>query len=129
VPIYESAGQGRVTARWFRRVIRTALDDLTPELAETFRGVRERLALLSPREALWKVHWPEAGESFEDLQSRAAAHVRLIFEELFFVELDWNSGAVSKRRRLELRFGWTTGFARRSRKFCRFIPPRPKSES
>src|SRR5271168_4369698 len=26
VPIYESAGQGRVTARWFRRVIRTALD-------------------------------------------------------------------------------------------------------
>src|SRR5580698_2304058 len=35
VPIYESAGQGRVTARWFRRVIRTALDDLTPDLAET----------------------------------------------------------------------------------------------
>jgi ATP-dependent DNA helicase RecG len=89
VPIYESAGQGRVTARWFRRVIRTALDDLTPELAETIpAAVRERLALLSPREALWKVHWPEAGESFEDLQSsRTPAHVRLIFEELFFVEL------------------------------------------
>ena len=64
VPIYESAGQGRVTARWFRRVIRTALDDLTPDLAETIpAAVRERLALLSPREALWKVHWPEAGES------------------------------------------------------------------
>ncbi|MFZ0417902.1 MAG: ATP-dependent DNA helicase RecG [Candidatus Sulfotelmatobacter sp.] len=89
VPIYESAGQGRVTARWFRRVIRTALDDLTPELAETIpAAVRQRLALLSPREALWKVHWPEAGESFEDLQSsRTPAHIRLIFEELFFVEL------------------------------------------
>jgi ATP-dependent DNA helicase RecG len=89
VPIYESAGQGRVTARWFRRVIRTALDDLTPELAETIpAAVRDRLALLSPREALWKVHWPEAGESFEDLQSsRTPAHIRLIFEELFFVEL------------------------------------------
>ncbi len=89
VPIYESAGQGRVTARWFRRVIRTALDDLTPELAETIpAAVRERLALVSPREALWKVHWPEAGESFNDLQSsRTPAHMRLIFEELFFIEL------------------------------------------
>ncbi|MGA8762137.1 MAG: ATP-dependent DNA helicase RecG [Candidatus Sulfotelmatobacter sp.] len=96
VPIYESAGQGRVTARWFRRVIRTALDDLTPDLAETIpAAVRERLALVSPREALWKVHWPEAGESFEDLLSaRTPAHMRLIFEELFFVEL----GLELKRR-------------------------------
>src|SRR5712672_1261193 len=89
VPIYESAGQGRVTARWFRRVIRTALDDLTPDVPETIpASVRERLALVSPREALWKVHWPEAGESFEALQSsRTPAHIRLIFEELFFTEL------------------------------------------
>jgi len=89
VPIYEAAGQGRVTARWFRRVIRRALEDLTPDLAETIPGsVRERLALISEREALWKVHWPEAGESLADLQSaRSPAHIRLIFEELFFVEL------------------------------------------
>jgi ATP-dependent DNA helicase RecG len=89
VPIYESAGQGRVTTRWFRRAIRTALDDLTPELAETIpAAVRERLALISQREALGKVHWPEAGESFEALQSaRTPAHIRLIFEELFFTEL------------------------------------------
>jgi ATP-dependent DNA helicase RecG len=103
VPIYESAGQGRVTARWFRRVIRTALDDLTPELAETIpAAVRERLALVSPREALWKVHWPEAGESFEDLQSaRTPAHMRLIFEELFFVEL----GLELKRRQQKAQTG------------------------
>jgi ATP-dependent DNA helicase RecG len=103
VPIYESAGQGRVTARWFRRVIRTALDDLTPDLAETIpAAVRERLALVSPREALWKVHWPEAGESFEDLQSsRTPAHIRLIFEELFFIEL----GLELKRRQQETQTG------------------------
>jgi ATP-dependent DNA helicase RecG len=89
VPIYESAGQGRVTSRWFRRVIRTALENLTPDIAETIpAAVRSRLALVSPREGLWKVHWPEAGESFEDLHSfRTPAHVRLIFEELFFIEL------------------------------------------
>jgi ATP-dependent DNA helicase RecG len=103
VPIYESAGQGRVTARWFRRVIRQALDDLTPHLAETIpAAVRGRLALLSPREALWKVHWPEAGESFEDLQtSRTPAHIRLIFEELFFIEL----GLELKRRQQKAETG------------------------
>jgi ATP-dependent DNA helicase RecG len=103
VPIYESAGQGRVTARWFRRVIRTALDDLTPQLAETIpQAVRSRLALLSPREALLKVHWPEAGESFTDLQSsRTPAHIRLIFEELFFIEL----GLELKRRQQKAQTG------------------------
>jgi ATP-dependent DNA helicase RecG len=103
VPIYESAGQGRVSARWFRRIIRTALDDLTPELAETIpAAVRGRLALVSPREALWKVHWPEAGESFEDLQSsRTAAHIRLIFEELFFIEL----GLEMKKRQQKAQTG------------------------
>jgi ATP-dependent DNA helicase RecG len=103
VPIYESAGQGRVSARWFRRIIRTALDDLTPDLAETIpAAVRERLALVSPREALWKVHWPEAGESFEALQSsRTPAHIRLIFEELFFIEL----GLELKRRQQKAQTG------------------------
>jgi ATP-dependent DNA helicase RecG len=103
VPIYESAGQGHISARWFRRIIRKALDDLTPDLAEFIpAAVRERLALVSPREALWKVHWPEAGESFEDLQSsRTPAHIRLIFEELFFTEL----GLELKRRQLKTETG------------------------
>jgi ATP-dependent DNA helicase RecG len=103
VPIYESAGQGKVTARWFRRVIRQALDDLTPDITEAIpAAVRERLALVSPREALGKVHWPEAGESFENLQtSRTPAHIRLIFEELFFTEL----GLELKRQQLKAQTG------------------------
>jgi ATP-dependent DNA helicase RecG len=105
VPIYESAGQGRVTTRWFRRAIRTALEALTPDVPETIPAVvRGRLALLSEREALWKVHWPEAGESFEALQSaRTPAHIRLIFEELFFTEL----GLEMKRRQLKAETGIT----------------------
>jgi len=89
VPIYESTGQGRLTPRWFRRVIRTALDNLTPELPEPIpAAVRQHLGLISPRAALWNVHWPEPGESFQDLQSfRTPAHIRMIFDELFFVEL------------------------------------------
>ena len=96
VPIYESAGQGRVTSRFFRRIIRTALENLNPDLPEPIPAiVRTRLSLISPREALWKVHWPDAGESFNDLQStRTPAHIRMIFDELFFVEL----GLELKRR-------------------------------
>src|SRR5207248_1205216 len=96
VPIYESAGQGRLTTRWFRKIIHSALESLTTELPETLPSVvRKRLNLVPPREALWKVHWPDAGESLQDLQAfRTAAHIRLIFEELFFVEL----GLELKRR-------------------------------
>ena len=103
VPIYESAGQGRLTPRWFRRAIRTALDNLTPELPDPIpAAVRAHLGLISPREALWNVHWPEPGESFNDLQSfRTPAHIRMIFDELFFVEL----GLELKRREQKAQTG------------------------
>ena len=89
VPIYESAGQGKLTPRWFRRAIRTALENLTPDFPEAIpAAVRSRMGLISPRAALWNVHWPEPGESLQQLQeSRTPAHIRLIFDELFFVEL------------------------------------------
>jgi len=101
VPIYEAIG--KLTPRWFRRAIRTALDNLTPELADPIpAAVRSHLGLISPRAALWNVHWPEPGESFEDLQSsRTPAHIRMIFDELFFVEL----GLELKRRQQKAQTG------------------------
>ncbi|HKW18841.1 MAG TPA: ATP-dependent DNA helicase RecG [Terriglobales bacterium] len=103
VPIYEAAGQGRLTSRWFRRAIHKALEDLTPELPEGIPAtVREHLKLPSPRQALWNVHWPDAGESMRNLQaSRTPAHIRLIFEELFFIEL----GLELKRREQKTQIG------------------------
>jgi len=103
VPIYESAGQGKLTSRWFRRIIRSALENLTPELPESIPAtVRKRLNLVPSLEALWKVHWPDAGESLNDLQSsRTPAHIRLIFEELFFIEL----GLELKRREQKAQTG------------------------
>jgi ATP-dependent DNA helicase RecG len=103
VPIYETAGQGSLTPRWFRRIIRSTLENLTPELPDPVPAVvRKHLALISPREALWRVHWPEAGESLQDLQSsRTPAHIRLIFEELFFIEL----GLELKRREQKAQTG------------------------
>ena len=101
VPIYEATG--KLTPRWFRRAIRTALDNLTPELPDPIpAAVRAHLGLIAPRAALWSVHWPEPGESFEQLQSsRTPAHIRMIFDELFFVEL----GLELKRRQLKAQTG------------------------
>jgi ATP-dependent DNA helicase RecG len=103
VPIYESAGQGKLTPRWFRRAIRTALDNLPPDLPDPIPAVvRSRMGLISPRAALWNVHWPEPGESLQDLQaSRTPAHIRMIFDELFFVEL----GLELKRRQQKAETG------------------------
>ena len=103
IPIYESAGQGRLTPRWFRRIIHSALENLPPELPDPVpAAVRRHLSLIEPREALWRVHWPDPGESLQDLQaSRTPAHVRLIFEELFFLEL----GLELKRREQKAQTG------------------------
>jgi ATP-dependent DNA helicase RecG len=103
VPIYESTGQGKLTPRWFRRIIRWALENLNPDLPDPIpAAVRAHLSLVSPREALWKVHWPDAGESFADLQSsRTPAHIRMIFDELFFIEL----GLELKRREQKAQTG------------------------
>lgn len=103
VPIYESAGQGRLTSRWFRRTIHRALEELTPELPEGIpAAIRKRLNLSSPGQALKQVHWPVDGESMRDLQeSRTPAHLRIIFEELFFIEL----GLELKRREQKAKTG------------------------
>jgi len=103
VPIYESVGQGKLTSRWFRRTIRTALDNIAPDLADPIPArVRERLGLISPYDALRFVHWPDEGESLQDLQSaRTPAHLRMIFDELFFIEL----GLEMKRREQKAQTG------------------------
>jgi ATP-dependent DNA helicase RecG len=76
---------------------------MPPEQADSIpAAVRSRMSLISPTEALWKVHWPEPGESLTDLQAaRTPAHLRLIFEELFFVEL----GLEFKRRQMKAQTG------------------------
>ena len=121
MPIYESAGQGRLTARWFRRIIRSALENMPPDQRDPIpAAVRARMSLISRNEALWKVHWPDAGESFADLQSaRTPAHVRLIFEELFFLEL----GLEFKRRQMKAQTGIAFTLDDRAREAIKKILP------
>jgi ATP-dependent DNA helicase RecG len=124
VPIYESTGQGKLTPRWFRRIIRTALDHLGPDSPDPIpAAVRAHLNLISPREALWKVHWPDAGESFADLQtSRTPAHIRLIFDELFFVELGLELKRREQRARTGIAFHIESGVRESIKKILPFHP-------
>jgi len=103
VPIYEAAGKGRLTARWFRRVIYGMLEQLQPDIPDAIPPiVRGRMSLIDRRGAFQQAHWPDVGESLTKLQeARTPALVRLIFEELFFLEL----GLELKRRKMRAQAG------------------------
>ncbi len=121
VPIYESTGQGRLTPRWFRRVIHGVLENLPPQLADPIpAAVRRHMSLIPPQDALRQVHWPDPGESFQDLQAfRTPAHIRLIFEELFFLEL----GLELKRRQQKAQTGIAFSLDDRAREAIKKILP------
>jgi ATP-dependent DNA helicase RecG len=103
VPIYESAAGGKLTSRWFRRTIHQALANLAAEIPDGLpSSLCRRLQLLDRRAAFQQVHFPETGEVFADLaECRTPGHRRLIFEELFFLEM----GMELKRRRMREREG------------------------
>ena len=103
VPIYESAANARLTSRWFRRVVYGALQNLAQEIPDGLpSSLCRRLQLLDRRTAFQQVHFPETGEVLAELaELRTPAHRRLIFEELFFLEV----GLELKRRRMRQRPG------------------------
>jgi ATP-dependent DNA helicase RecG len=131
VPVYESLGGttawgAKLGSKWLRRVIWTLFEELktgdSSDLHPTLRdktakdGVPElhglvetlpeallkRLKLPGRFVALKAVHFPEAGTPMTELMSAATpAHRRLIFEELFYLEL----GLELKRRRMREREG------------------------
>src|SRR5215467_4357709 len=103
VPIYESAASGKLTSRWFRRTVYGALQNLAAEIPDGLPPVLcRRLDLLDRRTAFQHVHFAPEEESFAALENTATpAHRRLIFEELFFLEV----GLELKRRKLRARPG------------------------
>ncbi|MGC8549333.1 MAG: ATP-dependent DNA helicase RecG [Acidobacteriaceae bacterium] len=102
-PVYESLGGSQLSSRWIRRVIFHVLKELEGRVPETLpRVLVERLELPSREEALRLVHFPASGTSMSALQGSATpAHRRLIFEELFYLEL----GLELKRRKFQERLG------------------------
>jgi len=87
VPIYEA--MGAISSRMLRRIVHQALGALPPDFPDRIpANILKRHGYPSRREALLYVHFPPQEESIEKLNSfRSPAHMRLIFEELFFYQL------------------------------------------
>jgi ATP-dependent DNA helicase RecG len=121
VPVYESLGGNKLTTRWIRRIVYNLLGELEGHVPETLpRALIERLTLPNREEALRSVHFPPAGTPITQLQaSVTAAHRRLIFEELFYLEL----GLELKRRRFKERVGIGFETAEKVREAIREILP------
>jgi ATP-dependent DNA helicase RecG len=102
-PVYESLGGSRLASRWQRKVIFHLLEGMRGMVPECLpREMIERLCLPSREQALREAHFPPEGTQMPQLQSASTpAHRRLIFEELFFLEL----GLELKRRRMRERKG------------------------
>jgi ATP-dependent DNA helicase RecG len=124
VPVYESAGQGQLTSRWFRHAIYRTFEQLQPEIPDAIpQAIRKRLNLPARLEALHQTHWPETGENLRQLLDfRTPAQQRLIFEELFFLEL----GLELKRRKLRaqpgIAFAITAGVREAVKRILPFHP-------
>jgi ATP-dependent DNA helicase RecG len=102
-PVYESLGGSRLASRWQRKVIFNLLENVRSSVAECLpKAMVERLDYPDRESALRAVHFPPEGTPLDDLaEAGTPAHRRLIFEELFFLEL----GLELKRRRLKERKG------------------------
>jgi ATP-dependent DNA helicase RecG len=87
VPIYEAAGGGRLTSRFFRRLTHYLLESLGGIEDALPAAIAEEYRLMPRWQALREAHFPAAGSKLSELEAfRTPAHVRLIFEELFFFE-------------------------------------------
>ncbi|MGB7135422.1 MAG: DEAD/DEAH box helicase, partial [Acidobacteriaceae bacterium] len=106
-PVYESLAGSKLASRWIRRMIWHILEELKGGFPETLPGslpdsLVKRLDLPGREQALHEVHFPPAGTAMAQLQaSTTPAHRRLIFEELFYLEL----GLEVKRRRFQEKAG------------------------
>jgi ATP-dependent DNA helicase RecG len=122
VPVYEAIG--KLNSRWFRNAMHRVLQELSPQIPDGIpAAVREQLQLISRRDAFQQAHFPVVGESFANLEAHnTPAHRRLIFEELFFLEV----GLELKRRNLRRRTGIPFALNDHVRgAIKRFLPFRP----
>ncbi len=120
-PVYESLGGARLASRWQRKVIFNFLESVRGAMPECLPGAMlQRLGMPARETALREVHFPPEGTSMAQLQAAATpAHRRLIFEELFFLEL----GLELKRRRMRERAGIAFATSDKVREAIREVLP------
>ena len=120
-PVYESLGGSRLASRWQRKTIFNLLESMRGSVPECLpQAMLARLDLPDRETALREVHFPPEGTPMTQLQAFAtSAHRRLIFEELFYLEL----GLELKRRRMRERAGISFATTDKVREALREVLP------
>jgi ATP-dependent DNA helicase RecG len=106
-PVYESLGGTAFASRWQRKVLFRLLESIAGNVPECLpQSMLDRLGLPTRELALNHAHFPPEGtQQIALMEARTPALRRLIFEELFYLEL----GLELKRRKHHRRKG--VGFA------------------
>ncbi|MEA2043559.1 MAG: ATP-dependent DNA helicase RecG [Bacteroidota bacterium] len=97
--VSEKMKRSYFTSKTFRKVVAFAIKKVLKEIPETLPPyIRERLRLPGRRDAFQNIHFPNDAEWLKK------ARYRLVFEELFFLQLD----ILRKRKNRQLKFkGYT----------------------
>lgn len=123
VPVYEAArGLG---TRTLRRLIHTILSSLSPVPETLPAAILERHDLMDRRPALQESHFPSPGTRVEDLAGRRTPALRrMIFEELFLLEVGIRWKRRLARRVRGMPFRIDPGLLRAAGDFLPFRPTR-----
>ena len=108
-PVYESLGGTALASRWQRKVIFHLLEAMQADAAAIPEclpvGMLERLGMPARGSALKEAHFPPEGTTQVALmEARTPAVRRLIFEELFFLELGLELKRLKGRKQLGIAF-------------------------
>ena len=122
VPIYEEVGG--ITSRQLRRIISSALSDLSKEVPDPLPDeIRHTYDFPDLRTCLNRIHFPELEDDLAQLnQRRSPYHRRLIFEEFFLLELIYALRRVQSRGHSGVRFETTDGIRERVKTILPFHP-------
>lgn len=87
IPLYTEI-EGLQSSK-IQKLIRTAIEDLEDEEAPEIlpKKILEQYELLPRKQALRRIHQPEAHKAREYIEQKSPAHRRIIFEEFFWLEL------------------------------------------
>ena len=122
VPIYEEVGG--ITSRQLRRIISSALSDLSKEVPDPLPDeIRHTYDFPDLRTCLNRIHFPELEDDLAQLnQRRSPYHRRLIFEEFFLLELIYALRRVQSRGHSGVRFETTDRIRERVKTILPFHP-------
>src|SRR5215813_14040916 len=122
VPIYEEVGG--ITSRQLRRIISSALSDLSKEVPDPLPDeIRHTYDFPDLRTCLNRIHFPETEDDLQQLnQRRSPYHRRLIFEEFFLLELLYALRRAQSRAISGVRFETTDRIRQRVKTILPFHP-------